>query len=493
MSRRPLRKPFCLSRLCLSITLLSVLVTVGAILPTRPASAQDWLGLENDMIEIEYLVPFNPANWATYTLAKKRRVLEELSAFLSPLRLPRKLHIVMSDCMAPNAYYSSGWGVRVCYELPAQASTVAFGMIRRGFTRDDVIVGTFVLAALHEIGHAVFDMLRVPVFGREEDAADQISALVMLYFGTDVARRTITGYAHFFRAMDRPLSRTAFADEHGTHLQRFYNLLCIAYGAQPDTFKNIIATGILPQERAARCGDEYEQVRFAFSQTIWPHIDQDRLNKVRTIAWARWEGAGIDDLLSDFRFRIALVLSGVAALLLYASSTSPKALIGVLTKFDRTSYQGRIGRLHWWTYTIAIMAAENLIYSLLFFADRFEWPLGFQIVFVALSYALYGTLYWYAIFSIKRLHDRNRPGWQVVFWFAPWIVYRVADTLQRMAPDRFESLAVYIGIASVLSAGFWLWMFVGLGLRRGTPGVNRFGPEDQYSPPEVNVRELARA
>lgn len=474
-----------------SVALLVVLLTIGVVL-SRPASAQDWLGLKNDMIEIEYVAPISPANWATYTLLKKRRVLEELSAFLSPLRLPGNLRIETSECLVPNAFYSRG-RVRLCYELPAQASSLAFATIRRGVTRDDVIVGTFVLATLHEIGHAVFDMFEVPVFGREEDAADQIAAFVILNFGTDVARRTISGYAHYVRAMDQPLSRTAYADEHGTHLQRFYNLLCVAYGSQPDTFRDVVATGILPQERAMNCGREYEQVRFAFAQTVWPHIDQDLLKKVRTIAWAKWEGAGIGDLLADLRFRFALVLSGIAALLLYASSTSPKAFVGIVGKFDRTSFQGRLGRLHWWTYTITIMAADNLIYALLFFADRFAWPFGLQILFVGLSYALYGTLYWYAMFSIKRLHDRNRPGWLVVFWFAPWIVYLASGMVQRAMPEQFESLAPYIAIAALLSVGFWIWMLVGLGFRRGKPGENRFGPGDQHPQPEHTVHTRTRA
>jgi hypothetical protein len=38
---------------------------------------------------------------------------------------------------------------------------------------------------LHETGHAVFDLLEVPVLGREEDAADLFSAYIMLHFGKD--------------------------------------------------------------------------------------------------------------------------------------------------------------------------------------------------------------------------------------------------------------------------------------------------------------------
>jgi hypothetical protein len=49
-----------------------------------------------------------------------------------------------------------------------------------GVTRRDTIIGPLVDVFLHESGHAVFDLLKIPVFGREEDAADQFSAYIML-------------------------------------------------------------------------------------------------------------------------------------------------------------------------------------------------------------------------------------------------------------------------------------------------------------------------
>ena len=49
---------------------------------------------------------------------------------------------------------------------------------------------------LHETGHAVFDQLKVPVLGREEDAADLFSAYIMLQLGKEDARRLILGSAY---------------------------------------------------------------------------------------------------------------------------------------------------------------------------------------------------------------------------------------------------------------------------------------------------------
>ena len=43
--------------------------------------------------------------------------------------------------------------------------------------RDDAFIGPFADVFLHEAGHALFDLLKIPLLGREEDAADQLAGL----------------------------------------------------------------------------------------------------------------------------------------------------------------------------------------------------------------------------------------------------------------------------------------------------------------------------
>ena len=43
---------------------------------------------------------------------------------------------------------------------------------------------------LHETGHAAFDIFQVPLFGREEDAADLFAAYIMLHCCRKSAPRT---------------------------------------------------------------------------------------------------------------------------------------------------------------------------------------------------------------------------------------------------------------------------------------------------------------
>ena len=80
-------------------------------------------------------------------------------------------------------------------------------------------------------------------------------------------------------------ARQQFADEHGTPAQRFYNLLCIAYGADPSLFADLVEKQYLPSKRAEGCADEYRQVAAAFKTLIAPHLDHETAKTVMNRSW----------------------------------------------------------------------------------------------------------------------------------------------------------------------------------------------------------------
>ena len=51
---------------------------------------------------------------------------------------------------------------------------------------DHYLRGVCVIGVLHELGHALFHKYDIPLFGREEDAADQFAAYFMLQFDNKV-------------------------------------------------------------------------------------------------------------------------------------------------------------------------------------------------------------------------------------------------------------------------------------------------------------------
>lgn len=77
----------------------------------------------------------------------------------------------------------------------------------------------------------------------------------------------------------------AFSEAHGAPAQRFFNLLCLAYGADPELFADVVERGHLPKARATGCKREYDQVAFAFHDLITPHIDQALARRVLDKTW----------------------------------------------------------------------------------------------------------------------------------------------------------------------------------------------------------------
>src|SRR3954469_136869 len=150
------------------------LIMLSSLWPGQPVLGAQPPALKAGQIKIAYIPPSNPEHQAIYEMVQERRVLERLRDYLRPLRLPRRLLLKTEGCDGDaNAWYEeSDETVTACYEYLAdvlanapQETTAA------GVTRQDAVVGPTIEVFLHEIGHAVFSMLKVPILGREEDAA----------------------------------------------------------------------------------------------------------------------------------------------------------------------------------------------------------------------------------------------------------------------------------------------------------------------------------
>jgi hypothetical protein len=266
-----------------------ILLTAGVCLAMSISASASAPSYKSGQIRVEYVLPKNPAHQPIYERLKQARALERIQTLLSPLRLPRPLLLKVSGCDGEaNAWYDEGF-VTVCYEYLADIlKNAPEETLPSGITRQDAILGPFVDVFLHESGHAVFDILKVPVLGREEDAADSFSAYIMLQLGKEDAHRIILGSAYQYKAdvLNQEVPVTKFADEHELPAQRFYNVLCLAYGADQKLFNDVVEKGYLPKKRAEGCDAEYEETAFAFKTLIGPYIDKELAKKVLA-TWMR--------------------------------------------------------------------------------------------------------------------------------------------------------------------------------------------------------------
>ena len=175
--------------------LLMVAMAASAI-AMLPAAAQPPDTAAGSRVRIEYVQPNNPAHRPIYERLQKRRVLEDFQ------RLPVAAEAAGAAHNQDRRLQRRGERLvqqRRGHDLlrirRVDSPDRGEGRGRDEISLEDAVVGPFVDVLLHEVAHALFDLLKIPLFGREEDAADQLAAFMLLQFGNDVARRTIVGAA----------------------------------------------------------------------------------------------------------------------------------------------------------------------------------------------------------------------------------------------------------------------------------------------------------
>lgn len=258
-----------------ALLLLPLLALPGVA--QQPADTQSVA--DTKPIPIEYVAPTNPAHQQIYETLKSNRVLERFQELFRIFPMSKPFGFKVAGCDGDaNAWYDpDDRMITFCYEYVEEARKFAPKKTTpAGISPDDAVIGPVVETFLHEGAHALFAVFEIPILGREEDAADQVAAYTLLQLGDDVARRMIGGVAHNLSVeakQSRP-NRKAFANEHGLPAQRFYNLVCIAYGANPQLFADVVEKGYLPKERAEGCEDEYKQVAYAVSTLLGPHMEK---------------------------------------------------------------------------------------------------------------------------------------------------------------------------------------------------------------------------
>jgi hypothetical protein len=261
--------------------LISLAVAAIAGLSCSDPPLQD--SVKTGQVQYRYEEPQNASQQDIRDRLRRLQILERLSEFLSPLRLPRPLTLKVEGCNGQvNAYY---WRdqIKVCYEYFGFLLKVAPEMpTPEGLTRHQALAGMTADVFLHETGHAVFDMLEIPFFGREEDAADEFAAYVELQRSKEDSRRLILGVAYLgSKEAQREMANMAqLADIHELPAQRYYNSLCMAYGDDQNLFADAIQFWHLPESRAKNCHYEYLRFQYAFRTLIAPYLDYELIEKL---------------------------------------------------------------------------------------------------------------------------------------------------------------------------------------------------------------------
>ena len=136
-------------------------------------------------------------------------------------------------------------------------------------------------------------------------------------------------------------------------------------------------------------------------------------------------------------------------------------------------FRGRFNRKTFGLLILGYVLYIALAFSILEFLGSQSLPWVLAVWFPGALAVVMGT--------IKRLHDRNRRGWWLLFFAGvPFALGELGGTLifAWHNVDISESIFHLAMYALVIIANIPLWWgFVEIGFLRGTAGDNRFGPD----------------
>jgi hypothetical protein len=199
------------------------------------------------------------------------RIITELN---DRIALPFDIDISFQDCDEPGAYYDpETHGLTLCHQLIDEYYQLFSRGIKDEKKLDEAVMCATAATFFHELGHALIDVWKLPVTGKEEDAVDQLSTLVLIDH-TEEGEKLALDWAlsfKYYAERDKRLEKL-YWDEHSFDEQRYYDIICLIYGRDPERHAGLVGDATLPEERAELCREDYPKIYASWARLLQPHL-----------------------------------------------------------------------------------------------------------------------------------------------------------------------------------------------------------------------------
>lgn len=131
----------------------------------------------------------------------------------------------------------------------------------------------------HELGHALIELLQIPVVGKEEDAVDSLATMLVILTNKNGEEVALSAADLFdLEGEDtEELTEIDFWGEHSLDFQRFYNTVCLIYGSQPDRYTFLIEELHITEDRADLCIDDYQRENRSWGKLLKPYLKDKKI------------------------------------------------------------------------------------------------------------------------------------------------------------------------------------------------------------------------
>lgn len=248
--------------------------SANATANTQPTEKAGPGSLDKGDLKLQYQAPKNDAS-KTHTVGSNPQAITKVISDLNQrLVLPFDMVVSFEDCGEPDAFYEpTTHQITLCHQLVDEYYDLFAKRIKDKTKLDDAVKAAIASTFFHELGHGLVDAWKIPITGREEDAVDQLSTLVLIDATEDGETMALAGALMFKLYANLTKGEKKFYwDEHSLDEQRFFDTICMVYGHDEKKYAYLVENGTLPDERAVLCADEYNRISTSWRQLLAPYL-----------------------------------------------------------------------------------------------------------------------------------------------------------------------------------------------------------------------------
>jgi len=213
---------------------------------------------------------------------KRSGALEQLADELNAtVAIPEDVTVVFKQCGEVNARWNpKDRSINMCYELMEDVAQRLLPLTNSGQDMEEAVGGATMFVFFHEVGHCLFDLLKLPLNGRQEEAIDQLATYVFVDCADENIEKIALKGAYLWGRKYDELSQKGgtdnglnqpWADQHSFNAQRFYSIICWVYGHDPIKYRDLV-NDLLPEARAELCPQEYARVSNTWADPLKPYL-----------------------------------------------------------------------------------------------------------------------------------------------------------------------------------------------------------------------------
>ncbi len=124
----------------------------------------------------------------------------------------------------------------------------------------------------HEVGHLLIDKMKLPLLGREEDAADNIATWILLQKGTPEANQALEDAAEGWMMTGMLYGDTYDDDDYSAGYtpdrHRSMQIVCMMVGADGSAFRRVANSFSMAADRQRSCHFDYEVIDRSISSLL---------------------------------------------------------------------------------------------------------------------------------------------------------------------------------------------------------------------------------